>query len=199
VGRRPEGRCGNSPPSTASRDTTLGRYFARPEVARQVREAVASARREQRVAAAAERVAQKLEEQEVRRKAKDQVALGRQLAADRARLKAVPTRRRRSAYETWLDEHEARQPLTRSDLRTRADDRAADAVAAGGGMHAVIDATGLRTRESVLRSIDPTILVRALDNDAVEPPRDGLRRLVPDPELVPRRAAGESLRQIAAD
>jgi hypothetical protein len=62
----------------------------------------------------------------------------------------------------------------------------------------------LRTRENVLRLIDPVILVQALDNDAAasalaEPARDRLRRLVPDRELVRRRAAGETLRPLAGD
>jgi hypothetical protein len=34
-------------------------------------------------------------------------------------------------------------------------------------MHAVIAATGLRTRENVFRLIDSAILVHALDNDAL--------------------------------
>ena len=93
--------------------TTLGRYFARPEVARQVRETVAPVRRERRAAAAAERVAQKLEEQEVRRKAEEQAALERRLEVIGAMLAAGRSRRRRSAYESWLDEHDARQPVTR--------------------------------------------------------------------------------------
>jgi hypothetical protein len=36
-------------------------------------------------------------------------------------------------------------------------------------MEAVIEATGLRTRDNVLRLIDPTILERALQNDAARP------------------------------
>jgi hypothetical protein len=56
----------------------------------------------------------------------------------------------------------------------------------------------------VLRSIDPAILVRAFANDAAaaaaaEPDRDRLRRLVPDPALLHRHAAGESLRMLARD
>ncbi len=39
-------------------------------------------------------------------------------------------------------------------------------VEAGGGMEAVIEATGVRTRENVLRLIDPAILERARQNDA---------------------------------
>jgi len=53
------------------------------------------------------------------------------------------------------------------------DELAARVVAAGGGMQDVIDATDLRTRENVLGSIDPAILVHAFDNDAlarVQPP-----------------------------
>jgi hypothetical protein len=47
----------------------------------------------------------------------------------------------------------------------RSDDRAAAAVAAGGGKQDVIETTGLRTLENVLRLIDPAILKRALEND----------------------------------
>jgi len=35
-------------------------------------------------------------------------------------------------------------------------------------MQAVIEATGLRTRENVFGLIDPAILVQALDNNALE-------------------------------
>ncbi len=37
-------------------------------------------------------------------------------------------------------------------------------------MQEVIEATGLRTRENVLASIDPAILDRARQNDAAPPP-----------------------------
>jgi hypothetical protein len=109
-----------------------------------------------------------------------------------------------SAYAAWLDERHAWLPLTRADLHSRNDELAAQTVADGAGVQAVLEATGLRTRENVLRLIDPVILVQALDNDTAaravaEPIWDRLRRLVPDPELVRRRAAGESLRRIAAD
>jgi hypothetical protein len=97
----------------------------------------------------------------------------------------------------------ARLPLTRADLHSRNDELAAQTVA-GGGVEAVIEATGLRTRENVLRLIDPVILVQALDNDTAasavaEPAGDRLRRLLPDPELVRRRAAGETLRALEVD
>lgn len=75
-----------------------------------------------------------------------------------------------AAYEAWLDERDARVPLTRADLHSHSDRVAASAVAAGGGMQAVIEATGLRTRENVLRLIDPAILDRARQNDAARPP-----------------------------
>ena len=37
-------------------------------------------------------------------------------------------------------------------------------------MEAVIEASGLRTRENVRRLIDPAILARARRNDAARPP-----------------------------
>ena len=90
-----------------------------------------------------------------------------------------------------LDERDRRLPLLGADLRSPNDELAERAVEAGGGIEAVIEATGLRTRENVLRAIDPAILVRAFDNAAnapAPPDRARLRRLVPDPELVRRRA-----------
>jgi hypothetical protein len=149
--------------------TTLGRYFARPGVRRQLREAGQGVRAERR-AAAAGRAAERRLLQELRRGAKEQAA---------------------------------RLPLARADLRSRSNELAEGAVATGGGIEAVIEATGLRTRENVLRLIDPVILVRAFDNEAAaaataEPARDRLRRLVPDHELLRRRAAGEPLRPLAA-
>jgi hypothetical protein len=67
----------------------------------------------------------------------------------------------------------------------------------------VVDATRL-SREDVLRNIDAQVMRRALANDTRFPsnarPSDrGLRRLVPDSELVRRGAAKETLRSIAAD
>ena len=89
-------------------------------------------------------------------------------------------------------------------LRSKSDELAADAVTNGGGICAVIEATGLRTLDNVARSIDPAILVGAFDNDAVAralAPRDRsrLRRLSPDGPLLQRRATGEPLRRLAAD
>lgn len=142
--------------------TTLGRYFARAEAVRQLREAGQSERR----AAATRRVAERRAERAIRRQAKEQAPL-------------------------------------RADLRSPNDELAERAVEAGGGVEAVIEATGLRTRENVLGAIDPAILVRAFDNAAASAPappdRARLRRLLPDPELVRRRAAGETLRRLACD
>ena len=77
-------------------------------------------------------------------------------------------------------------------------------VASGGGLEEIVEATDLRTRENVYRSIDPAILVRAFAHDdaaaaGAEPNRDRLRRLLPDPGLIRRRAAGEPLRTLARD
>jgi len=181
--------------------TTLSRYFARPEAARQLREANQSVRAERR-AAATRRAAERRAEQAIRRRAKEEAALARAWTR-RAAAAASAHRPRRSAYAAWLDERDTRLPLLRADLRSRSDDLAARAVEAGGGIEAVIEATGLRTRENALRAVDPAILVRAFDNAAASATAqaDGtrLRRLVPDPELVRRRAAGEPLRRLACD
>jgi hypothetical protein len=146
--------------------TTLGRYFEQPEVAKQLRA-------EQR-AAAARRLAKRRLEREVRRKARQQVAAEREQARRaRAAARKVSSRRRpaRDRYEAWLDEQEARLPLTRSDLHSRADETAARVVAAGGGSEAVIEATGLRTLENAARLIDPAIHTRAFDNDRLDEQR----------------------------
>jgi len=147
--------------------TTLGRYFERPEVGKQLREAAKQLRAEQR-AATARRTAQRRLEQDVRRRTREQAASEREQArrADAA-LAAIASRRRpaRTGYEAWLDERDLRRPLTRAELHSTADDIAARVVAAGGGMQAVVDATGFRTLENVVTGIDPAILTQALDND----------------------------------
>jgi hypothetical protein len=150
--------------------TTLGRYFERPEVAKQVREAAKQLRAE-----AARRSAERRRlEREVRRKAREQVAAERKQAR-RARAAArerSSLRSRASASrEAWLDERDARQPPTRSDLYSRADEAAARVVAAGGGSEAVIEATGLRTLANVAQLIDPAIVTRAFDNDLLDEQR----------------------------
>jgi hypothetical protein len=117
-------------------------------------------------------VAERRLERELRRKAKEEAARER-ADARRASIavaeRSSSLRRPRNPYEAWLDEHDApRRPLTRADLHSPNDEIAAGVVAAGGGMQAVIDATGLRTRDNVVSVIDPSILKQALDNDVLE-------------------------------
>jgi hypothetical protein len=199
VGGRRARRCARSRSITGWRTRRSALYFARAEAARQLLEAKRSGRAERR-AAATRRAMERQAEQAIRRQAKEQAALARARSAAAA---ASAPRPRRSAHEAWLDECDARLPLLRGDLRSGSDELAERAVEAGGGIEAVIEATGLRTRENALRALDPAILVRAFDNDTASAavPADGarLRRLVPDPELVRRRAAGETLRRLACD
>jgi hypothetical protein len=89
---------------------------------------------------------------------------------------ATPDPRRRRAvrvyqseYAHWLDERDAGRPFTRAELESEADRFAAKAVEAGGGIEAVIEATGFRTRENVFRNINPAILERAERNEAAQP------------------------------
>jgi hypothetical protein len=147
--------------------TTLGRYFERPEVAKQIKQAANELRAE-----TARRSAERRRlEREVRRKAREQAAAERKQARRaRAAAREVSSRRRRarSPEQAWREERDARQPLTRSDLHSRADEAAARVVAAGGGSEAVIEVTGLRTLENVARLIDPVIVTRAFDNDLLD-------------------------------
>jgi hypothetical protein len=69
--------------------TTLGRYFERPEVAKQIKQAAVQLRAEQR-AEAARRSAKRRLEQEVRRKAREQAARERE-DARRARAALEPS------------------------------------------------------------------------------------------------------------
>jgi hypothetical protein len=147
--------------------TTLLDYFERPEVAKEVSQAAKRLRAERR-AIADRRSAERRLEQEVRRKAREQAAREREVAR---RVRAVVAertahrRRPRGDYEAWLAERDERRPLTRADLHSQIDEIAARVVAEGGGMQDVIDATGLRTLENVVRSVDPAILKGAYDND----------------------------------
>ncbi|MDQ3381344.1 MAG: hypothetical protein M3546_13690 [Actinomycetota bacterium] len=112
----------------------------------------------------------------MRRKAREQAAPERaQERRARAAERELTSRRphARGGLTAWLDERDQREPLTRADLHSWNDETAARVVDAGGGMQDVIDATDLRTRENVLGLIDPEILTRAFDNDAlalVQPP-----------------------------
>jgi hypothetical protein len=169
--------------------TTLGRYFERPEVARQVREAVKQLRAE-RQAATARRAAERRLDQEVRRKAREQAAREREQARRAVAERASRRPRARSPNEAWLDEHDARRPLTRADLHSGHDETAARVVAAGGGMQDVIEATDLRTRENVVGLIDPAILTQALDNDVL--------KQAPPPRHASERPSPGAQRQVAA-
>jgi hypothetical protein len=147
--------------------TTLGRFFERPDVARQLRETREELRAGRR-ALASRRAAERRLEQEVRLKAKKQAATEREQArAAAATAERISRRRPRTDYEAWLDERDARVPLTRADLHSGHDQTAAQVVARGGGIQAIIDMTDLRTLENVVRSIDPAILTQAYDNDAI--------------------------------
>jgi hypothetical protein len=147
--------------------TTLGRFFERPDVARELRQARQELRAGERALATRRSAARRLE-QEVRRKAKEQAAA----ELEQARAAATTTerarrRRPRTDYEAWLDERDARVPWTRADLHSGHDQTAARVVAEGGGIQAVIDETDLRTLDNVVRAIDAAILTQADDNDAI--------------------------------
>jgi lambda repressor-like predicted transcriptional regulator len=181
--------------------TTLGRYFGRPGIAKQVKEIRGS----ERQAAAARRSEERELLRKVREAVKAEAELEQQLAVRRSMLAArrAARGRPRSDEAAWLDERDERE-LTRADRGSGTIDLAAEAVAAGGGLQEVVEATGLRTLANVGRLIDPAILLAASKNDAIAkalagPVREPPRRLVPDAELLPRRAAGQSLRQLAAD
>ena len=149
--------------------TTLLDYFERPDVANELKEVAKRLRLAERVAA--DRQAEKRRiEREVRRKAKEQAARERE---DDRRVRALAAertaRRRRSGGRKgafWTSVTPAGRP-PRADRYSRSDEIAAEVVAAGGGMQAVIEATNLRTLENVVGGIDPAILKRALDNDVL--------------------------------
>jgi hypothetical protein len=146
--------------------TTLSRFFERPDVAKELKQAVQQ-RRDAERARDARLSAERRLEREVRRKAKEQAEQEKVWRASAASAeRALRQRPPRTSYEAWLDERDARMPLTRADLHSQHDLTAARVVAEGGGIEAVLEATDLRTLENVVNSIDPAILVRAYDNDA---------------------------------
>jgi hypothetical protein len=187
--------------------TTLGRYFARPQVKKELAQARRQLQAEQRERASAWRRL----EPEVRGRADEQGALEReqlrafQLAWAEHRSRWRPPR---DQYEALLNEHDApRLPPTRADQHNTFDKIAERVVAAGGGTQAVLDASELRTLEQAVELIDPAILTRAFANEALQLPQPAValkprprpRRLVPDAALIRRRAAGEPLRPLAHD
>jgi len=174
--------------------TTLGDFFRRADGVLGLEEA----RRRLQAASKARQATEEELEQDVRKRAQEDKEYDRRLEAwERGRP-------RRSGYEGWLDEHDAPKGAHSRSRYSRNDDSAEAAVAAGGGVGQVIEETGLRTRENALRNIDAQIMQRALANDTKFPsnarPDDrGLRRLVPDSELIRRGAAKEPVRSIAPD
>jgi hypothetical protein len=155
------------------------------------------------------RSAERRVEQGVRRRAKEQAALERERErsywAELAEWSS--DRRPGGAYATWVHNRYEPQLRLASDLHITYDREALEVVAAGGGTQALLAATELPTLESAAAQIDPVILAQAFDNDALERAqpqpvtltrRPRLRRLVPDSELLRRRAAGEPLRTLAS-
>jgi len=171
--------------------TTLGDFFCRPDGVLGLEEARGrlQAARKARQAAELELI------KHVRKRAREDKERD-------GRLEAWARRRsRRSSYE---DEHDAPKGSHSRAGYSQSDDTAEAVVAAGGGLEQVIEATGLRTPDNALRNIDAQIMQRALANDTrfpsnTRPDNKGLRRLVPDSELIRRRAAKEPLRYIAPD
>jgi hypothetical protein len=148
--------------------TTLGRYFARP----QVKKELAQARRQLRAEQAARTSEWRRLEPEVRGRANEQAALEReehkrfQLAWAEHRSRWRPPR---DQYEALLNEHEApRRPPTRADEHNTFDVIAKRVVATGGGTQAVIDANELSTLKQLVEMIDPAILTQAFANDALQ-------------------------------
>jgi phage terminase small subunit len=191
--------------------TTLCRYFARPEVKEQLKKVVSQLRAEQR-RLTARRAAERRLEREVRRRAEEQAAAeAEQARRYRAQFAAWSSGRRArgSGLASWLDERDAPWlPPTRADRHSTYDKEAEQVVAAGGGTEALLAATELPTLEAAADSIDADLLAQAFDNDALERAqpqplaltgRPRLRRLVPDTQLLRRRAAGEPLRMLASE
>jgi lambda repressor-like predicted transcriptional regulator len=175
--------------------TTLSDFFQRPEAMLELREA----RRRLRVASKARQQNERRLVRGVRTRAREDAKRDRWLQAW-----TPPKRLHLSEEMLRLDANEAPRGLTSRERYSENDHHAAEVVASGGGVKQVIEATGLRTLENVLRNIDPQIIRAALETDAdlarnTRPDDRGLRRLFPNSELIRRRAAGESLRSIAAD
>jgi hypothetical protein len=175
--------------------TTLSDFLRRPEAVLGLEDA----RRRLEAERKARHAMLRSLEQDVRRWAREDEARDRQLEAWK-----LPGGSQPSDQIDWLNLHDAPRGLTSRQRYSTNDCTAAGIVDSGGGVEQVIDATGLRSRENVLRGIDAQIMRRALANDTTFPSNArandrGLRRLVPDSELIRRGAAREPLRSIAAD
>jgi len=180
--------------------TTIGRFMRSARATPGLDEARRRAR-EQRQAQDADRADQGQAEEDVRRRAQEQERRDAELETWYRSARA-PTRG--TEYMAWLDQNEAPRYLSSKERQSVNDELAEKAVAAGGGIEEVIQATGLRTWQNVYRLIDPEILVRALANQRHHTrknqlPTAGFRRLKPDAALISRRAAGEPLRRLARE
>jgi DNA invertase Pin-like site-specific DNA recombinase len=174
--------------------TTLLRHFRRPDAVRELRDAGRRLRAERNARHAEERRLK----QEVQKRAQEDETRDR-------RLKAWPPpgAPRRSGYLGWLDERDGPRGLASYQRYNANAEKAAEVAASGGGIEQVIEATGL-TRDHILRRMDAQIVRRLLAHERKSRARarldvDRLRRLVPDYDLIDRRAAGEPLRSIATD
>jgi hypothetical protein len=172
--------------------TTLLRHFRRSDAKVELREA----RRRFDAERKARQERLRRLKHDVQRRAREDKERDRQLAAWR------PSNQ--PGYLGWLDDRDAPKGLSSRERFSMSDDLAEPIVEAGGGVEQVIDATGLRTPENVLRNVDSQTMRRAIANDLkfpsnARPDTRGLRRLAPDSELIRRRAAKESVRSIAAD
>jgi hypothetical protein len=177
--------------------TTLLHYFRRTDVVLELREARKRVQVERR-ALKAQREQELRQERELRRRAREEAEHDRLVEAWKP-----PERAYRTAEIDWLDSKDDPRGSASFEGYSANDRKAAEVVAAGGGVDEVIEATGLRTRENVYR-LDAQIISRALKNDARRGAAGGLdaeelRRLVPDTRLISRRAAGEPLRSLAID
>jgi hypothetical protein len=175
--------------------TTLLRHFRRSDAGLELREARRRLQEERKALQAEERHMK----QYVRQRAREDKERDHLLETWKPLEGSQP-----SDYVDWLNLRDAPRGLTSRQRYSANDDVAKTVVDAGGGVEQVIQATGLRSRENVVRNIDPQIMRDALANDAKlsrkrQPDDRGLRRLVPDEELVKRRASGETLRSIALD
>jgi hypothetical protein len=148
--------------------TTLGRYFVRPEVKRQLKQAAIQLRSEQRQLRARHAAERRLE-QEVRQRADEQIAAEREQERRYRKDFAEWLRRRPGGGDAaLLHERDAPWLQLARDRHSTYDKEAEQAVAAGGGTRALLAATELPTDETAAGTIDPVILARAFDNDARE-------------------------------
>jgi hypothetical protein len=175
--------------------TTLLRHFRRSDAVLELRDARWRLQAKRKALQAEERHLK----QYVRERAREDKKRDRLLEAWRPPRGSQP-----SDYVDWLNLRDAPRGLSSRQRYSTSDDVAKTAVEAGGGVEQVMQATGLRGLEKVARNIDPQIMGDALANDARRARKRcqddrGLRRLVPDEELVNRRASGETLRSIAPD